>query len=369
MEIIITLIALAFIEVMLAAAVIFVAGIISIFGCRFRRNVRRGLRLLAVPPLLILYGTFIGRNLYKTVPVEICSEEIPESFDGYRIVHISDIHLSSFRFRHESLSRVVRKINSLNPDMIAVTGDLITFNPDEIEGFDTILSSLNAADGVFSVTGNHDYCIYDRRSKAMAKEEFAEKVIEEETRMGWTVLMNGNAAISNGRDTIYIIGVENTSASDRFPSKGDLKTASAGTDGHFKILLSHDPTHWRMEVAGKSDIGLMLSGHTHAMQMSVFGWSPSSLIFKEYRGLYEYSSLNDKAENILVDTENKNVSLREGQKARGTAGKIRQYLYVNIGLGETGFPVRIGARPEITLITLRHAHVQNGEKACGIPHQ
>ncbi|MDE7126373.1 MAG: metallophosphoesterase [Bacteroidales bacterium] len=333
MELLITLIMLAFIEAVLAAVVCVLAGIAAMSGHRFRKAVSAGMWILVIPPLVTAYGTLIGRNAYMTVPVDIVSGDIPENFDGYRIVHISDLHLSSFRSRHRSLEKAVEKINRLEPDLIAMTGDLITFSPSEIDGCDTILSRLDARDGVFSVLGNHDYCIYDRRSKRKATQDVVEKVIAAERELGWHVMLNGHTDIIRGNDTISIIGVENTSASDRFPSYGNLRKATEGACGRFKILLSHDPTHWRMEVAGKSDIGLTLSGHTHAMQMSVFGWSPSSLIYDEHRGLYEYCNTDKES----------------------TAGDNRQYLYVNIGLGETGFPARIGARPEITVITLHSA--------------
>lgn len=357
MEFLITLLGLAFIEAVLLAVICLAAGICSIFGCRFRKTFRKGLWLLLLPPLLAAYGALIERNRYNVIPIEITSEEIPEAFDGYRIVQISDLHLNSFRSRHRSLGRAVDKINSLKPDMIAMTGDLITFNPSEISGCDTILSRLYAPDGVFSVLGNHDYCVYDRRSPAHEQEDNVRKVIGEEKAMGWKVLINGHENLIHSTDTLSIIGVENTSASPHFPSKGDLAGAMEGAEGKFKILLSHDPTHWRMEVAGKSDIDLMLSGHTHAMQLSFFGWSPSSLMFKEYRGLYFTNQLKDKENNIIVYNQNKKVTKKGGGLA-ATKGSKRQYLYVNIGLGETGFPVRIGTTPEITLITLHRGSGQ-----------
>ena len=140
-----------------------------------------------------------------------------------------------------------------------------------------------------------------------------------EKAMGWNLILNDNRIIRRSRDSIAVIGVENTSPSRHFPSRGDLYNASEGTDGLFRILLSHDPMHWEAEILGK-DFPLTLSGHTHAMQVSIFGWSPSSLIFKHHKGLYTEGNQN---------------------------------IYVNKGLGETIFPARIGACPEITLITLK----------------
>ena len=167
-----------------------------------------------------------------------------------------------------------------------------------------------------------------------------DEIVERERNMGWIPLMNGNVNISRGSsdglfsDMISVIGVENTSALPQFPSYGDLLKAKAGAEGSFKVLMSHDPTHWRNEVVRDGDIDLMLSGHTHAMQISFLGWSPSSLIFEEYGGLYERT-------------------LGKVWTGKSCLSDAPQYLYVNTGLGETGFPARIGVRPEITLITLR----------------
>ena len=142
--------------------------------------------------------------------------------------------------------------------------------------------------------------------------------------MGWTLLMNEHRMHRRGADSIAIVGVENTSPSHHFPSKGDLAKAAEGTEGMYRILLSHDPLHWEAEIVER-DFALTLAGHTHAMQFAMFGWSPSRHLFPQYRGLYT------------------------------TAEDRTQHLYVNTGLGETIFPARIGVRPEITLITLRKA--------------
>lgn len=299
-----------------------ISGLIALMSdILFRKAFLLGLISLALPPLFILYGTLIGRNLYHVNKETICFRNLPEAFDGYRIVHISDIHARSFEGRTGSLSKAAGLINGLKPDMIAFTGDLVTISPDEIDGLSGILSSLEAADGIFSVLGNHDYGIYDdsnkNRSSAIlrARNEMKKK----ETALGWDLLLNESRTIRRGRDSIAVVGVENTSSSKHFPSFGNLEKASEGTEGMFRILLTHDPLHWQSEAAGK-DFPLTLSGHTHAMQLSLFGWTPSSLVFPQSMGLYK-------------DDEN--------------------YLYINIGLGETIFPARIGARPEITLITLK----------------
>lgn len=289
-------------------------------GIPFRKAFLWGCISLLIPPVAIAYGALIERNLFKVKKVEITYAELPASFDGYRIVHISDIHARSFEGRENRLKKAVEKINGLDPGIIAFTGDLISMSPAELEGMNSILGDLKADDGVFSVLGNHDYCMYsdmDEDSKGKA----LERLIETEEAMGWTLLLNGNRIISRGRDSVAVVGVENTSPSRHFPSRGDLPQAAAGTDGLFRILLTHDPLHWEAEIVGR-DYPLTLSGHTHAMQFSLLGWCPSRYMFPQYRGLYSTDS---------------------------------QYLYVNPGLGETIFPARIGVRPEITLITLRRA--------------
>lgn len=294
-----------------------------IFGIGFRRAFLWGLLSLVLPPLLMSYGTLIERNLYQVKKVEIAFDSIPEAFDGYRIVQISDIHARSFAKREKSLQRAIDKINGLNPDLIAFTGDLVTLGPEELEGLGPILSSLKAKDGVVSVLGNHDYGIYGggpgSESHGRSTEESVREIAWRQKDMGWNLLLNESMTIRKGKDSIAVIGVENTSPSRHFPSKGNLTKASEGTEGMFRILLSHDPMHWEMEILGK-DYPLTLSGHTHAMQFAIFGWSPSRYMFRQHKGLYTEGS---------------------------------QHIYVNIGLGETIFPARIGTPPEITLITLK----------------
>lgn len=297
-----------------------VSGILAWVSCiTFKRAFLKGLLLLLLPPLVMAYGAWIGRERPQVREVEIRFEGLLESFDGYRLVHISDIHARSYAARRESLQRAVDIINGLKPDLITFTGDLITLDATELDPVNEILRKLKSEYGIMSVVGNHDYGIYADPSDKSSSRRILSEVIEEEERMGWNVLMDDNRIIKRGQDSIAVIGVQNTSPSRHFPSKGNLRKASVGTEGMFKILLTHDPMHWEREVVGK-EYPLTLSGHTHAMQFSIFGWSPSSLIFKEYRGLYT---------------------------------KDDQHLYVNIGLGETILPFRIGTRPEITLITLK----------------
>ena len=297
-----------------------VSGIIAVASnITFKKAFTTGLLALFIPPLVMAYGAWIGRERPQLKEVELRLENLPESFDGYRLVQISDIHARSYANRQKSLLRVVEIINSQNPDLIAFTGDIITLDASELESIKEILKELKAKDGIVAVVGNHDYGIYSDPSHKRPSGEILSDVIKEEKTMGWNVLMDENIKISRNQDSIAVVGVQNTSPSRHFPSKGNLNKASEGTEGMFRILLTHDPMHWEAEILGK-DYPLTLSGHTHAMQFSLLGWCPSRYIFKQYRGLYS-----------------------EGQ----------QHLYVNIGLGETILPFRIGTRPEITLITLR----------------
>ncbi|MBR3886449.1 MAG: metallophosphoesterase [Alistipes sp.] len=321
MDWIFNLSALAIISLAIGVVVLIVALVSMLFGASFKIVFLRGLWFMLFPWLAWIYGTVVERNRFRTEKVEIASESVPTTFDGYRIVHISDMHLMSFAGREGALRRAVDKINALEPDMIAFTGDLVTMGPEELDGLQDILATLRAKDGVYSILGNHDYSEYRRWDSQQAKREALEELKRREGEMGWRLLINENEAIVRGEDKLSVIGVENISGNRSFRTYGDLQKALKDADGEYKVLLSHDPTHWRAEVVGKSDIDLTLSGHTHAMQISLLGWSPASLMYDEYRGLY-----ND--------------------------GK--QHLYVNVGLGQTAVNARFGAAPEITLITLKH---------------
>ena len=313
-----TLMIILFCWIILTIADLAVSGLLKlIFGLPFKKAFLWGLLALLLPPIIIAYGSLIERNCFRIKQITITTTDLPENFDGYRIVHISDIHARSFNGREKHLQRAMDKINELKPDMVAFTGDLITMTPDELESHTHALGSLKARDGIFSVLGNHDYRLYSDAGPE-ARQKHMETLISAEEALGWELLMDENRIFRRGTDSIAVIGVQNTSPSRHFPSKGNLTIASEGTEGMFRILLSHDPMHWEAEILGQN-YPLTLSGHTHAMQFSFLGWSPSSLMFKQFRGLY----------------------------TRGD-----QSLHVNPGLGETIFPARIGVRPEITLLTL-----------------
>lgn len=320
MDWIFNLSALAMLSLAIALIVLVVALVAMLFGASFKMVFFRGLWFMLFPWLAWLYGTLVERNRFRVKRIEIVSQTLPSSFDGYRIVHISDMHLMSFAGRERALERAVGKINALEPDLIAFTGDLVTLGPEELDGLQDILSAMKARDGVYAVLGNHDYSEYRRHDSQQAKRESLEVLKRRIREMGWYLLLNENHSIIRGEDKLSVIGVENISGNRSFRTYGNFQQARIGADGAYKILLSHDPSHWRAEVVGKSDVDLTLSGHTHAMQISLLGWSPSSLMYDEYRGLYN-----------------------QGE----------QYLYVNTGLGQTAVNARFGATPEITLITLK----------------
>ena len=267
----------------------------------------------------ILFGAIKGKENFKVREVTFTSANLPEEFDGYRVLQLSDIHSGSWKGNPEALKRAIDICNSQNADLALFTGDLVNSRSDELIEFMNIFSELKAKDGVYSVLGNHDYGTYVKWDSEADRITNIDSLISRENRMGWKMLNNSHTIIRRGNDSIAVIGVEN-SGRPPFPDYARLKEASAGTEGMFQILMSHDPTHWRREVLPKSDIELTLSGHTHDMQITFFGLSVSSFIYPEHNGMY-----------------------MEGDRG----------LYVNIGLGHVLFPMRLGAWPEITVITLK----------------
>lgn len=267
----------------------------------------------------VLFGAIWGKEYFQVKQVTFSSPDLPAAFDGYRILQLSDIHSGSWKGNVEALQRAVALCNAQHPDLAVFTGDLVNSRADEMKEFMPVFSKLHAEDGVFSVLGNHDYGTYVRWNSEAERLANIDTLVVREEQMGWKMLMNDHRIIRRGNDSIALIGVEN-SGRPPFPDRGDLPRAQQGTEGMFKVLLSHDPTHWRRSVLPDTDIQLMLAGHTHDMQVNLFGFSFSRFIYPEYKGLY----------------------LQDG---RG--------LYVNIGLGYVLFPMRLGAWPEITVITLR----------------
>ena len=311
---------------MMALAVNVVYLLVRIFTLPWHIHIAYGpfawtaVGLLTLWGALILYGNLIGRFRSETKTWEFVHKEIPEAFDGYRIVHISDLHLDSWKGHEKQLAKQMAAVNSLKPDLICFTGDLVSMSPSEAEPFLEILRMLKAKDGIISVLGNHDYLPYSRDTQVRREEQLKDVIRIERELLGWQLLMNENTTIRRGGDTLAILGCENQSVgAHSVVKRGNLEKAAEGTEGMMRILLTHDPSQWRKEVLGKTDIPLTLCGHTHAMQMRIFGWTLSKYLYPECDGLYSENG---------------------------------QSLYVNIGLGGTA-PFRIGATPEITLMTLR----------------
>lgn len=281
--------------------------------------------LVALAWGMMAYGYYLGRWRLQVTEVAVTHATVPAAFDGYRIVHISDLHLSSFSGGHDDrLRRIVETINAWQPDLICFTGDLVSLVPDEAYPLLPLLRELRAKDGIASVLGNHDFFLYTPQHRtARAQEEALQQLCAiERDSLGWRLLRNDGFVIHRENDSIAVAGVDNSSCQGqgfRTIYRGDLSRALQAAAAPFKVLLTHDPGHWRAEVLGKTDVALTLSGHTHAAQIRLFGWTPASWMFSETDGLY-----------------------REGE----------QLLYVNIGIGCTA-PVRLGAVPEITVITLR----------------
>jgi uncharacterized protein len=281
-----------------------------------------------------LFATFMyglsNKYNYRVHKVKLSFKNLPPAFKGLRIVQISDIHSGSFNNK-AAVMKGVEMINAQKGDIVLFTGDLVNDRALEMDDYMTVFNQVKAPMGVFSTLGNHDYGDYynwpDKDANGFSHQRQAnlEQVKAVHGKMGWRLLMNEHVTLERGGDQIALLGIENWSAMSRFPKYGDLKKAYEGTAHYpFKILMSHDPTHWDAQVRTEyPDIDLTLAGHTHGMQFGVeipgIRWSPAQYVYKEWAGLY-----------------------KEGN----------QHLYVNRGFGFLGYPGRVGILPEITVIEL-----------------
>ena len=271
----------------------------------------------------LIYG-FSNKYNYKVRKVNLNFPNLPSVFRGLKIVHISDIHCGSFTNK-DAVKRGVEKIMEQHPDLILFTGDLVNNTSDEMNNYVDVFNQLKAPMGVYSILGNHDYGDYHKWPTEEAKLHNLENLKRVHSKMGWRLLLNEHVLLEKERQTIALLGVENWSSKARFPKYGRLAQAYAATENiPFKILMSHDPSHWDAEVKPMySDIDLVLSGHTHGMQFGVeipwLKWSPVQYVYRQWAGLYEEGS---------------------------------QKLYVNRGFGFIGYPGRVGILPEITVIQL-----------------
>ncbi|MFN8253471.1 MAG: metallophosphoesterase [Ferruginibacter sp.] len=271
----------------------------------------------------LLYG-FSNKYNYEIKRLQLAFENLPNAFKGLKIVHISDIHSGSFMDK-TAVAHGVEKIMHEKPDIILFTGDLVNDRATEMDEYRELFSQLKAPLGVYSTLGNHDYGDYVHWPSQQHKEQNLEDLKKVHASMGWRLLMNEHVVLEKKGEQIALLGIENWSAKARFPKHGRMDLAHPGTEKYpFKILMSHDPSHWDAEVKIKyPDIDLMLSGHTHGMQFGVeipgFKWSPVQYMYKQWAGVYE-------------------------------AGK--QKLNVNRGFGFIGYPGRVGVLPEISVIEL-----------------
>jgi len=269
---------------------------------------------------IIVYGSIWGKTDFDVKNITFTSSRLPDSFNDYRVVQVSDLHIGNWKGNKAPIKELVDIINEQKADVVMVTGDLVNHAAKELVGYESILSSIKSKDGVYSVLGNHDYGAYRHWENKQKEAQNLADLKTKQQNFGWKLLNNVHLHIIKNKDSIAIIGVEN-SGRPPFSDHGDLPKAMKGIDKNtFKILLSHDPTHWRREVLN-TDIDLMLAGHTHATQFKLGPFSFASLAYPEWGGLYQSGS---------------------------------QGLYVNVGIGYVAVPFRFGAWPEITVITLKN---------------
>ena len=290
-----------------------------------RTNIKKhGLRVgcMAIVMLLVLIvltGIFWGSRHFIVRHHVVFYDNLPEKFDGYKILHFSDLHIGTFRGGREGdVETLVKLINEQNCDAVVFTGDMINRESCELAGMRDVLSQIKAPDGVYSILGNHDYGTY-AGYEGKQQEADVEKLLLYQRGFGWTPLLNDHVKIYRGKQSISIAGIENYGMPP-FPQKGDLSAALKGLKkSDFIVLLSHDPDFWRMNVL-KSSVQLTLSGHTHAAQFKIWGWSPVSWRYNEWSGLY-------------VDGNH--------------------VLNVSEGIGGYIGPFRYGAWPEVSIVELR----------------
>jgi uncharacterized protein len=280
----------------------------------------------AVPGIGLIYGMVKGGYQYRIHRVKISSKRIPKNFNGFKMAQISDMHVGSFA-NSNHLVEAFDLLLKEKPDTIFFTGDMVNNVSEETDGFVPVFQKLKAEHGVYSTLGNHDYGDYVQWDSATAKTANLDRLKGIHAEAGWKLLMNEHVHLQKGEDKIAILGIENWGAHMRFPKYGKMTEAHKGLEKDtFKILLSHDPSHWEAQVLKDyADIDLMLSGHTHGMQFGIeipalkIQWSPVKYFYKQWAGLYS---------------------------------KGEQKLYVNRGLGFLGYPGRLGIWPEITIFEL-----------------
>lgn len=274
--------------------------------------------------MTVMMVGFSNKYRYQLKKIKLRFPNLPDAFRGMKVLHISDIHSGSFTDK-SAVAHGVEMIMKQQADIILFTGDLVNDQAVEMKEYSAMFSRLQAPMGVYSILGNHDYGDYKRWSSPEEKVQNLEKLKQVQANMGWRLLMNEHVVLEKQGQQIALLGIENWGAKANFPKYGKLHEAYAGTEAYpFKILMSHDPSHWDAQVIPEyKDIDLTLSGHTHGMQFGVelpgFKWSPVQYVYKQWAGLYEQD---------------------------------KQKLYINRGFGFLGYPGRVGILPEITVIEL-----------------
>lgn len=280
----------------------------------------------AIPMVAMTFGIVSGAHDYRIRRKKLSFPNLPSSFDGLKIVQVSDIHSGSF-YSKTAVKGGIEMLMAEKPDVVFFTGDLVNDETREVSDYIEVFKNVKAPLGVYSTTGNHDYGNYRLWPSDEAKDQNFKDLIEAHKLLGWDLLMNEHRFLEVDGERIAVIGIENWGMG-RFPKYGKMDLAYPGTgDAPLKILLSHDPSHWDAQVRPEyPDVDLMLAGHTHGFQFGIeagdFKWSPSQWIYEQWAGLYQ-----------------------EGN----------QYLYVNRGYGYIGYPGRIGILPEITVIEFQKA--------------
>lgn len=336
----------AYLTIYASKTVALLFGLLGQLPRLFKRKTRNSILWLGLPFgaltfIVMWWGALVTRHEIDVREVNIVSSKIPVSFNGYKIVQISDMHVGTWGNDTVFISHLVDSVLAQKPDLIVFTGDIVNRQTHELQPFLATLSRLQAPDGTLSILGNHDYGDYITWDSPSDREANNKLLAEWEKSMGWKLLNNEHVYLVKGNDSIPVIGVENW-GEPPFHQYGHLEDAYPFSpdsihnlnDARFKILLSHNPEHWRQEVSHKTNIDLTLSGHTHAMQFRISlgdnEWSPAKWKYEEWGGLYEKNNDNG------VPTQ----------------------IYVNIGSGEVGMPFRIGATPEITVINLWNPTVE-----------
>lgn len=284
---------------------------------------KSGIVIASVPFAGLSWGIVGGAHDYRVRKQKLYLPNLPKAFNGMTIAQISDIHSGSF-YNKRAVIGGVEKIMAQKADVVFFTGDIVNNLASELKDYKDIFSKVKAPLGVYSVLGNHDYGEYHfGREPSAAKARNLELVKQAQYEMGWDLLLNENRILKVGNEEIGVLGVENW-GKGRFPRYGDIDKALENTqDLPVKLLLSHDPSHWRGQILDRPDIDVTFSGHTHGMQFGVrsehFQWSPVQYLYHEWAGLYK---------------------------------EAHQQLYVNVGFGYLGYPGRVGILPEITIFEL-----------------